>query len=80
MVVGTRSRTRGPEAKGSAVNRSDHQQGKEGEEEESTWKRDQGGLKPGVRIKQERILDKLEEEKEKKETNRQIEERQTKVQ
>ena len=63
MVVGTRSRARGPEAKRSSDEGPHHKQGKETEEEESVWERDHKNLESEVRIKQESILDNLEDEK-----------------
>ena len=73
MVVGTRSRARGSEVKRSSDEGTHHKQGKETEEDGSVRERDYKKLESEVRIKQENILDNLEDEnieKEKKQEKR----------
>ena len=67
MVVGTRSRARVPEEKRSSDEGPQNEQGKETEEEESVWERDKKNSESEVRIKQENILDNLEDDKTEKE-------------
>ena len=62
MVVGTRSRARGSEVKRSSDEGTHHKQGKETEEDGSVRERDYKKLESEVRIKQENILDNLEDE------------------